>query len=226
MAKKKHQIIAPRRASLQLLFGLSYYLAMDGPTPEQKFCHKCDEWKPRSAFCLRTAALDGLQPFCKVCEAEYKRRYYEANREHYRERQAAWREQNKEYKRRLDRERHLMLYYGLTKQDLERMQHEQGARCAICGRTAPLVVDHDHQTNEVRSLLCQHCNTGLGCFIDSPEVLRAAAYLEPVTGEDAKRAARDGGATWRATTDALVRKRLRQLPRPRWEGEPAASGAR
>jgi hypothetical protein len=35
----------------------------------------------------------------------------------------------------------------------------QQSRCALCGRwDRALVVDHDHQTAEVRGLLCQRCN--------------------------------------------------------------------
>ena len=60
-----------------------------------------------------------------------------------------------------------------------------GGVCAICGGVSTdgrrLAVDHDHITKDVRGLLCQPCNVGLGVFGDSPEVLRLAAdYLELV----------------------------------------------
>lgn len=51
--------------------------------------------------------------------------------------------------------------------------------CIICGIEAPVVVDHDHETKEVRGGLCINCNLGLGHFKDNPELLRfAALYLE------------------------------------------------
>lgn len=78
--------------------------------------------------------------------------------------------------------------YGITLDDYDTMFDAQDGGCAIChveGWTQPygLVVDHDHETQEVRGLLCDACNTGLGKFKDSPEVLSAAAeYLEKRRG--------------------------------------------
>jgi hypothetical protein len=71
--------------------------------------------------------------------------------------------------------------YGLTLDQVEAMA-EDG--CRICGTTdwpgrhnRPHV-DHDHGTGRVRGILCSECNTGLGKFKDSPELLNAAAeYL-------------------------------------------------
>lgn len=38
-------------------------------------------------------------------------------------------------------------------------------RCAVCGRTLNLVVDHDHWSGLVRGLLCEGCNTAEGRFV-------------------------------------------------------------
>ena len=67
--------------------------------------------------------------------------------------------------------------HGITKQKYEQMLANG---CAICGKiTTNLVVDHNHQTNQVRDILCYSCNVALGKFKESPELLtRAIRYLE------------------------------------------------
>lgn len=73
----------------------------------------------------------------------------------------------------------LRLKYGLTLEQYEAMEQAQGGRCAICGDVTTLSIDHCHKSGQVRKLLCNGCNMGLGHFRDSPELLRkAAAYLE------------------------------------------------
>lgn len=50
--------------------------------------------------------------------------------------------------------------------------------CMICGAQEKLVVDHNHNTDKVRGLLCNHCNRGLGHFRDNTEtLLKAIDYL-------------------------------------------------
>ena len=51
--------------------------------------------------------------------------------------------------------------------------------CEICGgHSKQLRVDHDHETNLFRGLLCASCNLGLGLFQDDPSVLeKAREYL-------------------------------------------------
>ena len=75
----------------------------------------------------------------------------------------------------------------MTVQNYEEMLERQGGRCAICRRTEPNGVtkaghdgekkwhiDHCHETNEVRGLLCGECNKGLGQFRDDRVTLQKA----------------------------------------------------
>lgn len=70
--------------------------------------------------------------------------------------------------------------YGITIEQYDAMMAAQDGRCAICGvlPTRHLCVDHDHETGEVRGLLCEPCNFALGHMADDVDrLLAAAAYL-------------------------------------------------
>lgn len=50
--------------------------------------------------------------------------------------------------------------------------------CPICGITASLVLDHNHNSGLFRGWLCSHCNLALGLFKDNYYLLIAATrYL-------------------------------------------------
>ena len=72
--------------------------------------------------------------------------------------------------------------YGLSIDEYKAMLRAQGDACAICAQPPgerSLAVDHDHETGEVRGLLCSACNAGLGMFGDSsPTLIRAWEYLQ------------------------------------------------
>jgi hypothetical protein len=63
----------------------------------------------------------------------------------------------------------------------------QDGRCAICflhqsELKKAFAVDHDHSTNEIRGLLCQNCNVGIGNLKDSVTLLEnALSYLNQKT---------------------------------------------
>lgn len=63
--------------------------------------------------------------------------------------------------------------YGLTIDQLNELLSI--GRCEACGSTEKLVVDHNHETEEVRGLLCDKCNKSLGLARDDSSVLRALA---------------------------------------------------
>jgi hypothetical protein len=77
---------------------------------------------------------------------------------------------------------------NISRFDYAKLLVEQNNCCAICGIPATdmrreLSVDHNHETNKIRGLLCDHCNLGLGNFRDSTTLLSVAIeYLERTDG--------------------------------------------
>lgn len=73
------------------------------------------------------------------------------------------------------RDKTLRSRYGISAEDFDTMAEKQGGECAICRDTPEkLFVDHCHDTGQVRGLLCNRCNLGLGKFRDDPALLEAA----------------------------------------------------
>lgn len=64
----------------------------------------------------------------------------------------------------------------------------QEGKCLVCSRFSEILsIDHDHSTGEVRGLICNPCNAGIGLLQDDPSLLRKAAdYLErnPTTNKE------------------------------------------
>ncbi len=70
--------------------------------------------------------------------------------------------------------------YGLSREEYIELLAKQNGRCPICERKLTKIqVDHDHETGEIRALLCPRCNTLLGLARDTPDLLeRAAKFLK------------------------------------------------
>ena len=83
---------------------------------------------------------------------------------------------------------HAKKMYGITPEQWDALYDLQNGRCMICWETFDVScakgrrkvnVDHDHNNNKIRGLLCHGCNVGLGYFRDNAELLRrAATYVE------------------------------------------------
>jgi Recombination endonuclease VII len=154
-----------------------------------KRCKKCGETKPLAEFHKATDMKDGYRSECKTCARAIRRAWYAANREKAIADVRRWQQENKEHlheyrrgyrKRRKaeDRDGHLRRTFGITQADYEALLARQGGGCAICGRTpgkVALHVDHDHETGDIRGLLCVGCNNALGQFHDDPGLLAIAA---------------------------------------------------
>ena len=72
--------------------------------------------------------------------------------------------------------------YRITLQEWEALFDKQGRVCAVCGDDNPRGknwhTDHSHSTGKIRGILCGSCNTGIGKFRESEEIMKKAAkYL-------------------------------------------------
>lgn len=82
-------------------------------------------------------------------------------------------EMNPAFKKMKSREKNLKDRYGITTADYLRMVEEQGNRCACCSNlTKTLVVDHNHDNDTVRALLCNNCNAMIGFANDTVQLLQ------------------------------------------------------
>lgn len=104
-------------------------------------------------------------------------------------------------------ERRVEGVYGITASEYNRIFRDvQGGRCAIClNRPASIryAVDHDHQTGEVRGVLCKRCNHDLlgGAHDDVEMLYRALEYLLFPTAQHATRPTRE--QVWEALSGRL-----------------------
>lgn len=84
------------------------------------------------------------------------------------------------------RRNNLKNLFGITLEQYDAMFEAQHGLCAICqhperrlgkdGNPLPLCVDHDHETEKIRHLLCADCNTAIGLMQD--DVLRLKSAIE------------------------------------------------
>ena len=88
-----------------------------------------------------------------------------------------------------ERKAHIKSQYGLGYNKYCTMYDNQSGGCAICGDRIAMYrnedgievasIDHDHETGDIRGLLCKLCNSGLGFFRDNRNFLISAAdYLD------------------------------------------------
>lgn len=87
-----------------------------------------------------------------------------------------------------------MKRYGVSLEQYDEMLAAQHGVCAIClqppsrdvspmgDKRAKLVVDHNHETGQVRGLLCFDCNVKLSAIEDEQFMLLGRAYLHRTEG--------------------------------------------
>jgi len=151
-----------------------------------KQCGKCKDTKPFEAFDKKQRLGKypkqnaGYEFQCKDCRLVYQRkrrdRNNELNRKHYATSE----------KRRMDiKATNLRNKFGISIDKYNEMFSKQNGCCAICSThqqdiSKRLAVDHNHETQEVRGLLCMKCNLAVGYLNDSVESAQnLIKYLNP-----------------------------------------------
>lgn len=124
----------------------------------RKQCSACSQWLALSSFYNNAGTKDGMATKCIDCARSYA----------------------------------LHRGYGISGHEYREMLARQEGVCAICGGVnsdgRQLFVDHDHGTSEVRGLLCNLCNRGIGNLRDSVDLLEAAIrYLKEHGARSRKR---------------------------------------
>ena len=147
----------------------------------ENLCPVCAKpiFRPRSKWCSKSCGSAA---------------WYQNNKDHVKARVKVWAqghpEQNKASKQAWEQRNPrygVLKKYHITSAAYDQLFEEQGGCCAVCGTTSPTPraffdVDHDHQTGQVRGLLCRSCNIMVGLAGDSIFTLRNACnYLSRVS---------------------------------------------
>lgn len=129
---------------------------------ETKTCPKCGEEKPIDDFYFQRRV-------CKPCVREHQRRFRDSQPDY-------------------NHTRNLQRRYGLSVDEYQTLLANQNFSCPICeveisdtieykGKR-PVAVDHNHETGDVRGILCSMCNLMLGHARENTSILyRAIVYL-------------------------------------------------
>lgn len=159
---------------------------------ETRLCTGCGQIKPLDSqhFTKDKHDPSGFTYRCKMCRAKAHREWSLKNPEKVKEINLKNREKRKQFYKspegvKSSRRAHLKRLFGISLEEYEKMSEKQNHVCAICGRpemnnkNKVLCVDHNHETGEIRQLLCGACNSGLGHFKDDKILLeKAIKYLK------------------------------------------------
>ena len=161
----------------------------------ERLCPNCNTVKPLDDFGRNSEGPNGHSIKCKECVADLL-----ANPIPLAERQKRWREAIKSdpklrAKQRVYRRTHYQKHYrrklyNLPPAEYQTLLESQDFKCALChkpestrsnnGEVRALAVDHDHETGQVRGLLCFRCNTKLGILEDEDFKEAVQDYLAKV----------------------------------------------
>lgn len=132
---------------------------------DKKVCSKCKKNKPFSEFNKSKNSKFGLHHYCRKCVSLCRKNRYEHNTE-----------------------KQIQSKYKVNFEFIKNLYVIQSGKCAICNKQISeeliskrygLAIDHCHDSNKIRGLLCYSCNSGIGLFHDNVEYLQNAInYLK------------------------------------------------
>lgn len=111
----------------------------------------------------------------KVKEA--KKRHYQKHKAKIKQKKKQYWTENPEKARRWRLGSYYRKYKDFSLSKYDELLNIQNGVCAICGlneKGKSLAVDHCHANGDVRGLLCQRCNRGIGLFKDNKNLLSNA----------------------------------------------------
>lgn len=146
----------------------------------EKVCSKCLEKKDISEFGDKKA-------LCKKCNAEESKRYYHKNKEKVKERQAKWRNDNRDLKRKMNREsyeKHRQYYIDYMSEYRESNEHKRAAwtavslavksktirvpkDCQVCGVVGSVSPHHFDYSKPLKIVwVCNTCHKQIHAFME------------------------------------------------------------
>jgi hypothetical protein len=138
---------------------------------DYKLCSRCHRLMPKAEFHGHKGTRDLLSSHCKDCGKEATRVSYQKHKEkRQKEGRDYYNNLNPERKAEYKRNR-AVLPHGISQDQYCVMLDSQDYGCALCGTLTPggrsdkyFCIDHDHETGEIRGLLCNACNIALGWY--------------------------------------------------------------
>ena len=146
-------------------------------------CSNCNKEKPETDFSEYHGKRNKQ---CKKCRKYYNNLWKE-NPNDYREKRKEYYRQNKQRHRERNFKNSILKKYALPVEEYRMLLKAQKNKCAICRRDfdekCKPCVDHSHQTNKVRGLLCRKCNLSLS-YIEFKFIEQAREYLRVSEAKD------------------------------------------
>ena len=108
---------------------------------------------------------------------EYTKAWKDQNKEYVSKYNKELKSKNKYHRRDKARDTLLKRQYDITLDEYREMSKLQNHKCLICGRHKSefkkcLCVDHNHDTGKIRGLLCSNCNMALGLLKDDINIIK------------------------------------------------------